>query len=147
MALPVGFNDLWFTPDGDFLLSEAGDLRSTNDVIDTDEAAAIRQFIIHRMLPDEGGWPTAEQYTAALERYIGRPNDEVTAKSMQESIKAALTLDGILTPADVHIRVIPLTQSIMAVMIWVKRVTDKPIMSFAYDIQQGTNYRGNSDSI
>lgn len=141
MGLPVGYNDLWFTPDGDFLLSDSGDLRDTRAAEQKDEVAATRQFIIHRLLAEEGGWPLAPRTGAGLESFIGQPVNEETAVQMQQAIKSVLTFDALLAPGDVTVRVLPLTEGLMAAMIWVKRVSTQAVVSFAYDIQTGSIIR------
>lgn len=141
MPLPIEFNDLWFTPDGDLMLSDSGDLRDTRSAEQGDEHAAIRQFIIHRLLAERGGWPTAPEAGAGLERFIGRPIDETLFTQMAQVIKVTLTFDGLLLPGDVEVRVVPLNEGAVAAMIWAKKVSDKPMVSFVYDIQQGSVIR------
>lgn len=141
MPLPVGYNDVWFTTDGDLLLSENGDVRDVRNAQLEDEHAGTRQFIIHRLLAEKRGWPMAPEAAAGLERFIGRDINEQLTNEMQQAVKIALTFDGLMQAGDVDVRVVPLTNGVVAAMIWAKKVSDKPLVSFAYDVQQGSVIR------
>lgn len=137
MAILNKFDDLYFTVDGDYLIGEDGDLKSNVEDVVRDNLAAIRQFVLHRLIGEYGAWGEYPQITAGLERFIGFPIEDATLYQIQLEAKRALTADLILNPADIDVRAVDLGNGAIALMVWAKQAGTKAITSFAFNMQNG----------
>ena len=128
--------DLWFTVDGDYLIDGAGDLKDTSDSGTLFEG--VRQAILHRVICETNGWRINPNLCAGLERFIGKTIDQNLLEGIQLAIHRVLTGDGSLTREDYMIRVVELTPSIVAILIYANLPgQENPLVSMSWSIQSG----------
>jgi hypothetical protein len=133
--LNIKYSDLYFTIDGDFALSETGDIKSTYQ--STDIMLGLKQFILHRIIGERGGWTLHPQITAGIPQFIGRVVDDDLLTAMTAAVKTALTIDNVLGTSGFNIRCLDLGNAVVAVVVWIRNWSDKPIFNMAVNIQTG----------
>lgn len=139
MANASNSNDLFFTIDGDYLIGPGGDLLDTDAAILKDRTAAIKQSITHRILAEQNGWSLHPQLCAGLEQFLGRQINQGLLDLIQSQVHYVLTHDGLFAPNNLIVRVINLGQGTEAVAltIYLRGFSDKPVFMLAFDIQNG----------
>lgn len=133
----ANLNDLWWTPDGDFLISETGDLRGTDEARKNDPFAGVKQLIYHRLVAEREAWSLHPQLAAGLEQFIGLTVDEEALVRIQAAAKGALIADLTFRDDQIETRAMDLGQGAVVLMVWVRQVSDKPLVTFGFDIQTG----------
>ena len=79
-------SDFWFTEDGDFAVSEAGDLLDTS----SDGTRALLQEVRTVVEATSGDWPLYPEMGANLDSLIGSPSTEAVAEDARSQIIEAL---------------------------------------------------------
>lgn len=135
--MPFRITDFKWTPDGDFLINENGDIASFDDsgerTIDY-----FRNVIAHRLNATKSDWRRYPELSAGLDRAIGMTVNQDTLNTIRAYVKSALTIDLFIRPSDLQIRTIDIGEGGVVIMIWIPPISgDQPIGSFVFDIQTG----------
>lgn len=130
------YGDLKFTPDGDYLLNEVGDVASHKRNRDGN-IDALREMIAHRLAASRSDWRLYPNLSAALDQIIGEVASDETFSRVESQVRGALTIDLAVNPSDLEIRIIDLSENAIAIMIWLKSISDQPVEIFAFDLQIG----------
>lgn len=139
MPTAYNSNDIAFTIDGDYLLGPAGDILDTDTANLTDPQAALKQIIAHRLMAERSGWDLHPRICGALEQFIGRPINNELTESLQSRAHHVLTHDGLFQRDRLIVRAVNLGAGTEAVVltIFLRGVSDKPVLMLAFDIQNG----------
>lgn len=108
-----GVDFLWDGTSGDYVLSQQGDIQST----EFDQLQAIAQEIYSRMKGDKGDWPEAPMVGAGLADFVGEPNSRQLGDKIKKRIFSALQSYGAVDIADLFIDVIPISKSNVAIVV------------------------------
>jgi len=96
--------DLLWTRRGDVVLGHDGDLADTYN----DPLRSVVQEMRSRVEADFGDWYFHEDIAAALNRFVGEPNNKLTAENIKISVVAAITKYGLVRTSDVKVRYLPI---------------------------------------
>lgn len=130
--------DLYWTFDGDFLVGPEGDLLDTSD----DVLLSLTQEIKTRIMGDQEDWELYPDVGAGLSDLIGEPNNKMTAEAGKAKIIAALTRDGLVASADLHIKYAPVGPYSLLYKLTVATVpTDKNYNTAFIDVSILFNYK------
>lgn len=137
----INQNDLNWTIDGDFLVSETGDIKDTDEtgINLSDALIPTRQTIIHRVICEKGGWALYPNICAGLESFIGRTVDDTLLRLIESQVKSALISDGVFSAGETTVKAIDLQNDSIALMVWIKGSdsNQRPILTGIYDVQSG----------
>ena len=118
--------DIECTDDGDLVLDIAGDLKIASPM------RTVAQAVNSLMMTDKGDLRTEPSYGANIGAYIGSRNSTMTRSMMGRDINNALVQQGLVSPIDFTVEVIPVDVDKIAIMLDVNG-------SFVYSPE---NYRG-----
>ena len=96
--------DLLWTRRGDIALGHDGDIADTY----YDPLRSVVQEIRTRVAGSFGDWYFHEDIAADLSRFVGEPNNRLTAENIKVSIASALAKYGLVNSTDVAIRYLPI---------------------------------------
>jgi phage baseplate assembly protein W len=138
--MPKNYDIIDFAYDwnGDFQIGTDGDLGDTS----ADGIKSLVQEIQTIANSSLGDWEEHPRYAASLDDYIGEPNDRDTANRITERLRSSLVNAGVCSGEDVAIRVVPVEQSRVLVIVQVSAAATKnnsimdnglPTVFFVYD--------------
>jgi hypothetical protein len=108
--------DLYWDDSGDFTLdSETNDLEDTKN----HQYRTLIQKIDTQIMSNAGEWRLQPQVGAGLSRFLGRPNTRDTGNSIKRQLMAALTANGLLSPQEVTVDVLPMDDRQIAIVVLV----------------------------
>jgi hypothetical protein len=98
--------DLYWSDDGDFILSANKDLEDTS----TEAFRSLVQGIKARLNYNVGDWPgRAAKLGANLADFNGKPNTETTGDLIKSRISSELTKGGFIATSDLFVDVFPIS--------------------------------------
>jgi hypothetical protein len=126
--------DLYFTKEGDFFLSENGDLQDTID----ETYRAFIQKVLTRMMSKQGDWALQPTVGADLTSFVGKPNTREVAQRMTDRIFAELQQQNLVRGGELKVEVMPLTNTTVAIALIVSppRSRGQVILTFTYDMRE-----------
>ena len=95
--------DLEWDKNGDFVISDIGDLKSTED----DTIASMVAEVKSILMSDFYDWEKHPGYAANLRDFIGEPNTPEVAQAIEGRISTSLHINKIVDLSDIYVRVIP----------------------------------------
>lgn len=123
--------DLDLSADGDLIVDETGDLE-----LALDEACA-RDDILVRLLTQNPDWYDYPSIGADLDEMIGEPNDRITAEEIVRRIKASLTMYGLISPSELDVVPIPISQEEVMFFIAINKPGMKLTSALKYNYETG----------
>lgn len=109
--------DLYFSDDGDFILSANKDLQDTS----TNPHRSLIQGIKARLNFNRGEWPgRGNDIGANLSDFYGKQNTETTGEQLKLRVINELTKGGFIAVNDLFVDVIPLDTHVLLVKILVR---------------------------
>lgn len=123
--------DLFLNEEGDVELGFDGDLK----VIYDDEVTV--QSVIFRLKTYAGDYELAPLCGASLEDYIGEPNTRLLGREVEERVIHALTYDGFLTTDAFTVRVSPISQTALLILITVSGIRGNFNVASSLDLLTG----------
>ena len=95
--------DLEFTWDGDYILGDDGDLKDTSE----DYLQSVKNEI-HSVLRSElNDWEVSPTFAASISEFRGEPNNEATARAIEERVRSRISDLGLVKQSDLAVRVVP----------------------------------------
>lgn len=126
--------DFYFTSEGDFFLSEAGDFEDTQN----HQYRALIQQILTRLMSTRGDWPLQPTVGANLGEFLGAANTAQTGQLIRARILSELSREALLNPQDMKVDVVPVSRN--AVMILLVIVppgsTQAVYLNFTYNLSE-----------
>jgi hypothetical protein len=107
-----GIDFLWDGTNGDYALSQQGDIQST----EFDPLMAIAQDMYSRVKSEKDDWKEAPMIGAGLADYVGEPNIQDTGNQIKKRLMSAMQAYGAIDLADLYIDVIPVAKDIVAIV-------------------------------
>lgn len=125
--------DIYFTPEGDFFLSDNEDLEDTTRYA----YRGLIQKITTRMESSKGDWPLQQGVGADLNRFVGQPNTQVTGSNIVRAIQNELVGSGVLLASELLVEVVPLTQDIVGIILFITPAGSSRsiVLNFTYDLR------------
>lgn len=110
-------NDIFFSDDGDFVLSAQKDLEATG----SDPYRSLLQSIRSRLNFRRGEWPgRARDIGANLTDFNGKPNTEEIGEDIKLRVINELTKGGFISVNDLFVDVIPVAKTAILIKIRVR---------------------------
>lgn len=122
--------DIFLTADGDFEITNTGDLRL---VTDNDLIAQYVRCVLDSSSPD---W-FYDEVGADLEDYLGEPNTRQTAESAKQKILTALTRDGLIAQEDILVEAVPISKTEIRFFVFINSGNPDLPMGFDVSLQLG----------
>lgn len=104
---------LWDGTSGDYVLSQQGDVQST----EFDQLQAIAQEIYSRVKGDKGDWREAPLIGAGLSDFVGEPNSREIGVKIKKRLFSAMQTYGAIDLGDLFIDVIPVSKTSVAIIV------------------------------
>ena len=146
MARIYDSTDLFWSFEGDFDIDETGDIRDTS----YDPLRSISQGIYDRVKCDKGDWQFQKGIGASLSKFVGRPNDRETGRSIKSAITSALGWFGFIDVGDVNVKVVPVSATMIVARVVINYISTRensisdPInLTFLYDYADNNVYPAN----
>ena len=99
--------DIYYSDDGDFILSSQSDLEETRDDSYRSLVQGIRSVLNHRRRE----WPgSGTDLGADLTDFVGKPNTKATGEQIKLRVINAITGSGLVAVSDLFVDVIPLSE-------------------------------------
>jgi len=112
MSLYV-LQDLETTDDGDLVISN-GDLKIASPL------RTVAQAIDQVILTNKGDLFTEPSFGANLDEFYGKPNIDANHKLMEQSIYQAINEQGLISPGDIEIDIVPIDTDEAALLVEMK---------------------------
>lgn len=135
--------DYFFSYDGDYEVSNTGDIMDTS----FDILRSIHQEVLDRVRSDKGDWAYNKPIGASLSSFVGMPNTAETGKAIEQTILSALQYNNLVDIGDVKIKVVPISANVIAVqtrlsyMQTKSNVNSLPVtLTFLYDYADNNIY-------
>jgi len=93
--------DIWWTEDGDFKISDSGDIEGT----EVDQIEALKQKVMDMLVSDTGDWLGYPTLAANLADFVGEANTRENAKKIEERVKKVLVNGDIVSKSDIEVSV------------------------------------------
>lgn len=109
--------DVYYSDDGDFVLSSQGDLEETKDDSYRSLIQGIRTILNHR----RGEWPgNGRDLGADLTDFLGKTNTRSVGEQIKLRVINALTSGGFIATSDLFVDVIPLSETQLMVKLRIR---------------------------
>jgi len=95
--------DMDFSWDGDYAISDDGDLKDTT----YDYLQSLRNEIHNVMRSEFGDWELNPNFGANASDFRGEPNTRETGTAIEERFRARIVAAGIVRAGDLGVRVVP----------------------------------------
>lgn len=109
-------NDLFFSSEGDYAIDE-----NRKDLLDT-SLLKLRNRVQQastRIQSNKGDWRHQPSVGADLGDFFGASNTQEVGNKLRTRILNELTKEGLFSPGEVQIEVVPLSKTELACMVWV----------------------------
>lgn len=126
--------DLHWGQEGDFKLGENGDIQKAT----SDGGRVAKQTIVKRLQSSNGDWIMNPQFGATLDRFAGMPNTRDTGERIKAAVKSALMEEGVVSPRELTVDVVPSGLTRVTVLIHGKIVASNvPLfVQIEYDLRE-----------
>lgn len=114
MALYENMRDTMLSYEGDLVVGKNGDLNETSGI------DLISREIHKILMTGVNEWTLYQGYGADLERFGGMPNSRRTAAEIKVALERAINNDNITFPADVNVKVVPMSRDSINVFIFIE---------------------------
>lgn len=130
--------DADFTWDGDYFIGSDGDLADTQD----DTIRSLLNEVRTVIRCEVGDWELHSMIGANLADFLGEPNTSASAKAIEERVVSSLVSAGLVQSSDVKVRVVPVQNHIVLIMIAISAEAtyrnslaagEPAVVSFTYD--------------
>jgi len=95
--------DAAWTWDGDFVVSDKGDLEDTS----SDGLQSLLNEIHTLIRSDFGDWENHPIHASNLSDFRGEPNNRQTAEAIEERLVSTISAAGLVSASDISVRVVP----------------------------------------
>lgn len=126
-------NDLYFTEDGDYVLSASGDLEDTKN----HNYRGFIQKILTRVMSTKGEWRLQRNLGANASKVLGKKNTPEQAERLRSAIHAELIRDSFINSKDIKVIVFPSGPESLVVIIEIEASNSqrKFTLNFTYDFR------------
>lgn len=126
--------DLYFTSEGDFVISETSDLEETKN----HQYRNLIQQILTRLMSSKGDWALQPTLGASLGNYLGQPNTRETGDKIKTRILSELSRGGLLAPSSLKVEIAPVTATGIIILITATPPGSRGsvFISFTYDMSE-----------
>lgn len=123
--------DFYFSSNGDFCLDDTGMLRDTK----YDKYRYFIQRVNTRLSSVQGDWSLAPEVGANLTDFLGSPNTADTGRLIKRRVFNELTRANFISPRDLDVRVMPLSETSIGIIINVTPpdTTSQVVLTYSYD--------------
>jgi hypothetical protein len=104
--------DMYWTNGGDFTIDQRGDLMDSSD----NPLRSLVQEIRTRVEAEPGDWGAYPTLGAALDNFIGEPNNRALAQEIKARLRFSITDRGLVSSNDLLIDIVPTSNRMVAVM-------------------------------
>jgi hypothetical protein len=131
--MPVKDIDIYWSTEGDFVLGNKGDFKSTVDV----QSRTMIQKVLKRLMSSPGDWAVAPEIGVHWERILGKPNKSETGRLLEIMISSELTRGGFLSSSEFTVRVFPASLNQLGVLLNItpRDVRGETTLTFVYDMR------------
>lgn len=105
--------DIDFSWDGDFSISDEGDLKVNDDDFIRATENAVQSIAKNSF----GDWQFDQQVASDLSDFIGRPNTRENGRLIEQRVKSRLVANRVAEPQDITVRVTPITIHEIAILV------------------------------
>jgi len=105
--------DLEWDRNGDFVIDDIGDLKSTED----DTIASMVAEVKSVLMSDFYDWEKHPGYAANLRDLIGEPNTPETAQMLEGRISSSLHINKVVDLSDIYVRAVPVSHEELLVIL------------------------------
>lgn len=95
--------DADFSFDGDYDIGSDGDIKDTS----SDYLKSLTNEIHSIMKSEIGDWEKHPLYATDLTEEVGKPNNQITGRSIEQKVRSALISNNIVKSQDLAVRVVP----------------------------------------
>lgn len=130
--------DSAWTWDGDFVISDNGDVQDTR----SDGLESLRNEIHTIVRSEFGDWEKHPIHASNLSDFRGEPNNRETAQAIEERLISSITSSGLVSESDISIRIVPVHQHQVLILIRINAAAtpnnqlepgDSLVVAFTYD--------------
>jgi len=125
--------DLYFKEEGDFYLGDNGDLADTKN----DLYRGFLQRVDTRMRSGKGDWSAQSQLGAGISDFLGKKNNEATARALKSRIYTELYQDDLLRATELTVDILPITSTAIVIALIIKppASTGQVVIVYSYDLR------------
>lgn len=131
--MPVKDIDIYWSTEGDFVLGNRGDFKSTEDL----QSRTLIQKVLKRLMSAPGDWRMAPEIGVSWGKAIGEPNNAKTGALVQRMVSSELARGGLLSASEFTVTVFPVSKKELAVLLQIspKGVRGEITLTFVYDMR------------
>jgi hypothetical protein len=125
--------DIYFSEEGDLQVGTDGDLKDTK----LDAYRGFVQAVDTVIKSSAGDWRSLPDIGADLSKFVGARNTAATGANIQRTIEGHLYREGLISMGDVRVQVLPVSSSMVTMIIFVRPSGSKGnlVLTYYYDLR------------